>query len=218
MPPFLFLAALATGQPAACPPHPNRDYVEWPDLEFVQCFPAPRSDLRVRSQGGRLVLERGSARYALGQVEGGHVYWNPAGTGLVFTDNEGSGQSSYLYFVDARARTPTRSAVMGNVAVDLFKRRFRCVGPSTYVYVWVDGWNADGRLRLVVQEGPHSEGCRTYGNTVGMVVEPKPARVIRVLTDSEMRGEWCTVSQRVRFGYCYDETLVASLKRPGRKK
>lgn len=210
---LLLLAALAAGAPA-CHAEANGAYVEPWDPEVTQCFHAPSGSMMVQAKGARLELHRRDARYPLGQVDGGHVYWNPAATGVAFTDNEGSGQSSYLYFVDARAKTPARSSAMGDAAVSLFKRRFHCTGTNTYVYVWIDGWNADGRLRLVVQEGPHSEGCRTYGNTVGMLVEPERARVIKVLGDDEMRRAWCTRQERLEFGYCYDEALVASFKRP----
>ena len=88
------------------------------------------------------------------------LLWNPDSSGFVVNDSEGSGQVSRLRYFRRTARGWVESRSLNQTASALYRKRYDCrAGAKSYTNVSGWDWRGSGRLRAIVQEGVHSEGC-----------------------------------------------------------
>lgn len=207
MTPVLFVLALATATPDPCPSEalPADGWIEFADSEVLQCIAAPDGMKGVVVRRGEVRLISGGATYLVGAMDGGHIVWSLKSDGFAIADQMGSGQTEQFSYVDATVGAPHASRTLAEAGIARFKARLRCQGAAVYVDTFTDGWLARGQVRLVIQDGVHSEGCGTRGELIGVLGDPRTGRIERVLSHAEVLREWCTAAQRREYGYCYDE-------------
>lgn len=218
---FVILVAIASslaasnGRPEAadtmaCAPS-DRERPTWVSYvweEGAPCFASPDGRERV-------VVTRNQARLEsrpegeLGRVDGGHIVWRPDSSGFAIFNADGSGQSSYFRYVDLTGDRPVTFTGLTETIEAEYARRFGCAGDAWYVYQWAgEGWNEDGQVRILAQGSHHNEGCRGDAGTMGVIGDPVSGVISRILTHDEVLSEWCTPTERLEAGYCYDEALV----------
>ena len=170
------------------------------------CHAAPAGTPVVRvNPNGDIDLLTASGIYPAGAMDGGRILWAPDSRGFVVADHEGSGQTETFRYVDVSTGHPRPIIRLREAAVKRFAQAFRC-RDGFYANTVTDGWAADGKVRLVVQNGVHSEGCVfADDNMIGVIGDPLTGAISRVLTGTEIRAEWCTPKQRADYGYCYEE-------------
>lgn len=180
--------------------------VEPPDVGAKQCIASPdRQKLTIVNRGQISVRYRGKT-YPLGVMDYGRIIWSPDSDGFAIEDSGGSGESSYFSYVDVSAPRPERLKTLRLSAAKLYAQRFNCLSRRSYVYSWIDGWQDAKHIRLVVQEGVHSERCSHSDPEeieIGVVGEPRTGRITRVLTQRDVVREWCSAQQRREYGFCY---------------
>lgn len=184
----------------------SEGWIEAPDTEIRQCVASPDDSRRVVVERGRITVEGAGSSRPAGAMDNGHIAWNPASTGFVVADSGGSGQTNYFSYVDVHRRTLHRDKRLRLAAARLYARTFKCGGSGVYVHSWFKGWQDDHHVRLVVQEGVHSEGCVHRDPEeieIGVIGDPATGRIDRVLTQAEVRREWCTPAERREYGLCY---------------
>jgi hypothetical protein len=125
-------------------------------------IPSPngQSLIETTPRGGGLTLRVTGGLVIRHLMQPATVLWNPRSKGFLINDGEGSGQISrlrYFYLSDRRWR---ESRALDRSASALYVRRYDCRGGKNS-YTNVSGWNwtGNGALRVIVQEGVHSEGC-----------------------------------------------------------
>lgn len=197
-------ASSTPAQASACQASEGR--IEAPDIDIRQCVASPDGLKRVAAKHGELTVEeRGRSRPA-GVMDRGDIVWNPGSTGFVVADSGGSGQTNYFSYVDVRQRTLHRDKRLRLVAARRYVATFKCRGPDVYIHSWFKGWQDARRIRLVVQRGVHSEGCVHRDPEeiqIGVIGDPLTGRIDRVLTQAQVRQEWCTPAERREYGLCY---------------
>ena len=172
----------------------------------AQCVLSPDGRKRVVVISGHISVRNGAESWSAGIIDYGQVVWNPTSTGFVVADNAGSGQSSYFSYVDLEHRALGRIKALRWSAAKLYAKRSRCSGPNSYVFSWFVGWQDPRHVRLVVQEGVHSEGCRPDdpgAAELGVIGDPVTGRIVRVLTQAEYQREWCSPAERAEYGVCH---------------
>ena len=210
----VFLAADVSGKtPDECRLRPGEpsDFVEYGETDVLQCFRSPDGAFFVSAYNGDLQLVTASEAIPVGTVDGGHILWRPDGSGFSVIDNEGSGQTGNFRYVDVRALPPDVRIDLRESAVARFAAISGCVGGGWYANTWMEGWLPNGQARLVVQDGIHSEGCGT-SRTIGVIGDPITGHSSRVLSDEELRREWCAPARHLEFGYCYHERAPAAAR------
>jgi hypothetical protein len=166
-------------------------------------YPSPDGQKIARVSGSTVTVVRDGHAFAVATIDSGRIVWNPDSTGFAVADSKGSGQTQSFTFVDANSAVPQWLTALQDASLSQFADLNRCHGAQWYVNTITDGWNASGEIRLVVQEGLHSEGCRTQNEMIGVVGNPKSGDLSRTLTADQVREEWCTPAERRAFGYCY---------------
>jgi hypothetical protein len=177
------------------------------DNEDRECFRSPDRKALVEVRRGEIQLLRQRRSETVGKMDGGRIVWRPRSDGFVVEDQEGSGETARVRYVDISGARPRVTFALAQAGVRRFKAAFQCRGSKFYANTIIDGFDASGAVRLVVQEGIHSEGCQVPGGTIGVIGDPVTGRVEHVLSDTEIGQSWCTSAQRRQSGYCYDETL-----------
>lgn len=203
---LLFILAMV---PSPQLPHciANPDAAQPADYNGLQCFPSPDGKKVVTVSSGIVRVLAGGKSTAAGKIDLGRILWRPDSAGFVIADQEGSGESQSVSYVDAMAKPPRASTRLRQTATERFRATFRCEGENWFANTIVDGWEPNGRLRLVVQEMAHSDGCNPAGSMIGVVGDPLTGRIDQVLSARQVRERWCSPSQRRAFGYCYDDAL-----------
>lgn len=86
--------------------------------------------------------------------------WSRDSRTFFLNDGEGSGQTSRLLYFHRAGDRWVGSGVFDKAAEAAYLRRYDCRGGSrSYANVSGMGWTPAGRLRAIVTEGVHSEGC-----------------------------------------------------------
>lgn len=220
----LALAALVAGwggraasvEQLACQPMgEDPTFVDHPDLNqhTPQCFVSPDGHKVAIVRGGIITVRRGREAFRVGATEQGHILWNLASDGFVVADSEGSGQTETFSYIDLAPRRPLMIKRLRETATDRYQAAYSCRGPKWFANTFMDGWTPTGEVRLVVQDGVHSEGCMPDGEMIGVVGNPRTGAISRVLSADQVRSEWCSTAKRREFGYCYDEAGMAAGRR-----
>jgi len=202
------VARTATSKPTANSSRCKSPHDHQVDIEGVQCFEAPNNRQSVRVDHGQIVVRYENREYPMGSMDYGSILWSPGSDGFAIGDSNGSGESDLFSYVDLSGRAPRRTKVLRTSAAKLYAQRFQCPATGSYVYSWVDGWQEKRRIRLIVQEGVHSERCVHSDPAeveIGVVGDPRTGRIYRVLSQEDVLKEWCSNEQRSKFGYCYEE-------------
>ncbi|SFI81987.1 hypothetical protein [Caulobacter sp. UNC279MFTsu5.1] len=184
---------------------PKGDQVQPAEFGATECFPSPDGRKLVVVRGGRISVDDGVRTTAAGVIDYGRLIWNPASTGFIVSDNAGSGQTSYLSYVDLRQSSPHRIKALRWTAAKQYVRRFKCGGPGVYVHSWFDSWQDADHARIFVIEGVHSEGCRYPEDGeigIGVVGDPVTGRIDKILTETQARTAWCTPGRRDESALC----------------
>ena len=201
----LAAAAKAPSRPMGCAISKD-GRVEAADFGTMQCFPSPDGRKLVIVRGGRISIDDGAKTVSVGVMDNGRLVWNPASTGFAIADSGGSGQTNYFSYVDLHQSPPGRIKALRRTAVKAYARRFKCVGPGVHAHAWFDGWQDAHRVRLVVIEGVHSEGCvhpEIEEIEIGVIGDPVTGRIDRVLTQAQVQQEWCTPAERREYDLCH---------------
>jgi hypothetical protein len=138
-------------------------------------------------------------------MDSGYLVWSPSSSGFAIADSGGSGESNYFSYVDVSGKSPLRTIKLRRTGIRVFKRIFRCAGRNAYAHAWFQGWDRPGLVRLVVQDGVHSEGCsppHADEIEIGVLGDPLTGRIDRVLRQADIEREWCTPEGRREFGAC----------------
>lgn len=218
------LAALAAGwgvraasvdRPACQPTGEDPAFVDHPDLNqnSPQCFISPDGHKVAVVRGGIITVRKSGEAFRVGATEQGRILWNSASDGFVVADSEGSGQTEVFSFVDLAPHRPLMVKRLRETATDRYRAAFSCRGSKWFANTIMSGWTPTGDVRLVVQDGVHSEGCMPHGEMIGVVGDPRTGAISRVLSANQVRGEWCGAAERRQFGYCYNETEGATARR-----
>lgn len=163
----------------------------------------------VMVKDGTITVVRNGTKSRVGQMDYGRILWNPTSAGFAIADSHGSGQTEEFSYVSLASDNPKLSQKLTSASVRRFKTAFQCDGAGAYANTITDGWASDGKVRLVVQDGVHSEGCSPPGDMIGVIGDPLTGRIDRVLDAATVVKEWCSAVQRRQFGYCYDEAMAS---------
>lgn len=174
----------------------------------MQCFLSPNGQQRVTVSGHEVRLAS-RPELDLGRADGGHIVWRPDSTGFGVFNADGSGQSSYFRYIDLSGDQPATITRLTEAIEAEYAQRFGCAGEAWWVYQWAgEGWTDDGQIRILAQGSHHNENCRDDVGTMGVIGDPVSGAISRILTDEEVRSEWCTPAERLEQGYCRDEALI----------
>lgn len=218
------LATLASGSgarsaavvgPVCQSPGDDPTFIDHPDLnqDTPQCYRSPDGRKVAVVRGGIITVQKDGAAFEVGTTEQGRILWSPASDGFVVADSQGSGQTEIFSFVDLALSRPSMISGLRETATSRYQSAFNCDGPNWFANTITDGWTADGQLRMVVQDGVHSEGCAPRGEMIGVIGAPRTGAISRVLTAEQVRREWCTAVQRREPGYCYDYAAARGARR-----
>lgn len=206
---------IAAGQPTApqCLFEPSNNHVEYQDpmTTVGQCFRSPDGDFTVQVKNGRITVTTPHGIFPAGTMDGGRILWSPTSRGFAVADAEGSGETEVFHYVDMTSARPRVALSLRRTAVARFKLAYHCRGSRVYANTIIAGWTPDGLVRLVVQDGVHSEGCRhDEDGMIGVIGDPVTGRIWRQISAADIRRAWCTPAERADYGYCYDETAFAA--------
>jgi hypothetical protein len=209
---FAALALAASGPASACTARPG-GVLPWGDEPELACFRSPDGHKIATVRAGIVRVAVAGRIWWIGRVDGGRLVWRPDSSGFALGDADGSGQTLTFSYVDLSSPRPRLVTALRAAAVARFRTTYDCAGRNWYANSWIDGWERTGRIRLVIQDGVHSEGCRVRGEMIGVIGDPATGRIDRVLTPAQVRREWCTPRQRRDLGWCYDEGTAERGKR-----
>jgi hypothetical protein len=156
-------------------------------------IPAPRGRLVARTEpapDGTTTLHATGGLVVRGLDPPTVLLWNPDGSGFLLNGGEGSGQVSnfrYFFYGNGGWRESRRLGVSG---AELYRRRFDCRRDDRS-YFNTSGWNWSGtRLRVIVQEGVHSEGClqphKDRNVLLEMIGDPVSGRIVSARETSRL--------------------------------
>ena len=154
-------------------------------------IPSPNGKLVARSRpagdGDHIVIRVTGGLVVKGLEQPIAFLWNPASTGFLLNDGEGSGQTSKFRYFAHFAGGWRESRRLHVAAERFFLRRQHC-RRGAYANVSGMEWTAGGEVRATVQEGVHSEGCLQPedGNVaLELIGEPWSGRIrlVRVRID-----------------------------------
>jgi len=190
---------------------------EDPSIAVDQCYPSPDARFIVKVRDGRITVISARGAFPAGTMDGGRILWSPTSRGFAVADSEGSGETEVFRYVDVMLPRPKVNLSLRRTAIARFKAVYGCHGAGAYANTITAGWTSRGYVRLVVQDGVHSEGCyRGHGDTpmIGVIGNPVTGHILRQLSAADIGREWCTEAQRAQYGYCYDEAaFVAAHKK-----
>lgn len=132
-------------------------------VDCMVAIPSPDGHLTVRAASrdqDAIVLTVADGFVITGLEQPTTFLWNPNSSAFLLNDSEGSGQTSHLRYFYKDGPTWRESRALAVAANRLYRRRFDCrAGRKSYTNTSGWNWTRSGLLRIIVQEGVHSEGC-----------------------------------------------------------